>query len=211
MKRVRIVCVDDHAFVAEGLQARLAKEHDLEVVAHLDRADRLVEAVRRTGAEIVLMDIEMSGLDPFTALEDLARHCPDARAILLTAYVRDRYLDAAFRAGAWGYLTKKDPPETVIEGIREVVRGGTAFSPDVLERTADERERTTSRLDLLTPKEHEILRFIARGLSRTQIARQLSRSPMTVDNHRKSIMRKLGIHDRAELVRYAIAEKLVEP
>jgi DNA-binding NarL/FixJ family response regulator len=217
-KRTRVLCVDDHAFLVEGLRVRLESEPDLEFAGHLERADHLVEEVRRRRADVVLIDIEMPGTEPFEALQDLSRQCPDARAIILSAFVRDHYIDAAYRAGAWGYLCKSDPPEAVIDGIRRVARGESAASEEVLKRAqspAQPRRRTAprairSKLDLLTERERQILRMIARGMSRLEIARQTSRSPMTIDNHRKSIMRKVGIHDRGELVRYAIAEGLVE-
>ncbi|MHC5022353.1 MAG: response regulator [Planctomycetota bacterium] len=216
--RTKILCVDDHAFLVEGLRARLALEADLEFVGHLERADHLVEEVRRREADVVLLDIEMPGTEPFEALQDLARQCPDTKAIILSAFVRDHYIDAAYQAGAWGYLCKSDPPETVIDGIRRVVRGELAASEEVLKRAQPPagrnrraaRQMVRSKLELLTDRETQILRMIARGMSRVDIARETSRSPMTIDNHRKSIMKKVGIHDRAELVRYAIAEGLVE-
>lgn len=200
--------MDDHAFLVEGLKARIAIEDDIEIVGHLDGAQDLIRETRRLGVDIVLLDIEMPNHDAFAAIEDLRRHCPDVRTVLLSAFVRDHYIDAAYRAGAWGYLSKSDPPDAVIEGLRSVAGGKTTFSPEVIKRTQTGRE--TSLLASLTPREEQILRLIAKGGSRTDIAEQICRSPMTVDNHRKSIMKKLGIHDRGELVRFAISEGLVE-
>ncbi|MHC5001839.1 MAG: LuxR C-terminal-related transcriptional regulator [Planctomycetota bacterium] len=157
----------------------------------------------------------MPGPDPFEAIDQLRRSHPTVRTLLLSAYIRDGYLDAAYRVGAWGYLSKSDSPDAVIEGIRSVARGELAFSEAVRSRSQlDARgaaETGESRLSSLTPRELQILRMFAQGLSRMTIAEELSRSPMTIDNHRKSLMKKLGIHDRTELVRYAIAEGLVEP
>ena len=132
---IRILCVDDHAFLVEGLKARVAREEDMEVVGHLTCADDLVKSVRELGADIVLMDIEMPGADPFEALADLKRQDPDVKAIMLSAYVRDGYIDAAYQAGAWGYLAKHEAPDAVIQGIRDVARGDLAFSRDVLDRS----------------------------------------------------------------------------
>lgn len=216
-RTIRVLSVDDHAFLAEGLQARLGVEPDMELVGRRSDAADLVGAVRETEARIVLLDIEMPGPDPFEAVEDLRRQCPDARVVMLSAYVRDHYLDAAYAAGAWGYLCKSDPSDAVIDGIRRVAAGELAFSPQVLERAPGRDGRggsprigEGSKLAQLTSRERQILRMIARGMSRTEIAEALSRSPMTVDNHRKSIMKKLGINDRVELARFAIAEGLVE-
>jgi len=224
---IRVLSVDDHAFLVEGLRARLEVEKDMEIVGRLPTAENLLREVRATEADIVLLDIEMPGPDAFEAVDDMRRQAPVVRAIMLSAYVRDHYIDAAYRAGAWGYLLKSDPTDAVVEGIRSVARGELAFSPDVSRRTTapgsrtgstpgstpgssdPDRKRSISRLSLLTTREQQILRMMARGMSRTEIAEDLCRSPMTVDNHRKSIMKKLGINDRTELVRYAIAEGLV--
>ena len=203
---IRVLCVDDHAFLVAGLQARLDVEPGMEFAGHLENADNLVAQVRRAKADIVLIDIEMPGADVFEAIHDLRHRCPDVRAILLSAHVRDQYLDSAFSSGAWGYLTKGDSPDEVIDGIRRVALGESVVSADVMAR----RRPEGSRLARLTAREKQILRMIANGLSRTAIAERLCRSPMTIDNHRKSILKKLGIHDRVELVRYAIAEGLGE-
>ena len=203
---IRVLCVDDHAFLVAGLRARLDIEPGMEFVGHRETADDLVAHVRRTKADVVLMDIEMPGADVFEAIHDLRHRCPDVRAILLSAHVRDQYLDSAFSSGAWGYLTKGDSPDEVIDGIRRVALGESVVSPDVMAR----RRPEGSRLSKLTAREKQILRMIANGMSRTEIAERLCRSPMTIDNHRKSILKKLGIHERVELVRYAIAEGLGE-
>ena len=132
--KTRVLSVDDHAFLAEGLRARLALEQDMEVVGHLPRADGLVKHVLRTGADIVLLDIEMPGMDPFEALAALRRAVPACRTIILSAYVRDRYVDATVKAGAWGYLAKSDDPGVIIQAIRDVRAGKFTFGPMVLER-----------------------------------------------------------------------------
>ncbi len=203
---IRVLCVDDHAFLVAGLRARLDIEPGMEFVGHLETADDIVAHVRRARADVVLMDIEMPGADVFEAIHGLRHRCPDVRAILLSAHVRDRYLDTAFSSGAWGYLTKGDSPDEVIDGIRRVALGESVVSPDVMARKRPEG----SKLTRLTVREKQILRMIANGMSRIEIAERLCRSPMTIDNHRKSILKKLGIHDRVELVRYAIAEGLGE-
>lgn len=213
----RVLCVDDHAFVGEGLRSRLALESDLEWVGRLSTAEHLVPEVTRTTPDVVLLDIEMPGPDPFGAMEDLHRQVPEVKTIMLSAYVRDHYIDAAVKAGAWGYLSKSDAPETIIEAIRKVARGEFAFGPEVIERCrlvkgarGKRASAPTSRLDALTAREQEILRMIGKGMSRGEIAQAIYRSPKTVDAHRTSIMEKLDIHDRVELARYAIREGLVE-
>jgi DNA-binding NarL/FixJ family response regulator len=213
------MCVDDHAFLIDGLEARLSIEPDIECVGRLSSAESLVHEAIERRPDIVLLDIEMPGIDAFEAMAQLRRECPAVRVIILSAFVRDRYIDLAYRGGAWGYLTKNDPPQTILDGIRSVMRGEIVSGPAVVARTSPKLgngsgdpslDHATSRLDALSDRELQVLRLIARGLDRRQIAAQLSRSPMTIDNHRKSIMRKLAISNRAELVRYAIGEGLVE-
>ncbi|MGH7163780.1 MAG: response regulator [Planctomycetota bacterium] len=217
-KRRRILCVDDHAFVAEGLRSRLALESDLEWVGSLPTAEHLVQEVKRLAADIVMLDIEMPGPDPFEMLKDLHRRFPDVKTIILSAHVRDHYFQAAMEAGAWGYLSKGDAPDLIVEAIRKVIRGELAFGPDVEERfkllrpgESAPKSAPESRLSSLTTREQQVLRMIGKGMSRMQIAKSLFRSPKTVDAHRTAIMEKLGIHDRVDLVRYAIREGLVEP
>ena len=215
-RTIRILCVDDHSFLVEGLAARFELERDLEHVGSLPNAANLVGEAKRLRPDIVLLDIEMPGPDPFEAADDLRRQCPDVRTVFLSAYVRDHYITAAAKAGAWGYFSKSESADDIVKGIRTVAGGEVAFGPKVQERCqASEAEGRrpvppSSKLESLTTREQEVLRMIGRGLSRSQIAETLCRSPKTVDGHRESIMEKLGIHDRGELVRFAIREGLVE-
>ena len=214
---IRVLCVDDHSFLVEGLAARFELERDLEFVGSLRSAERLVDAAREKRPDIVLLDIEMPGTDPFVAADDLRRAFPEVRTIFLSAYVRDHYISAAVKAGAWGYFSKSEDAAAIVEGIRRVADGEFAFSPKVQERcrpaagsTRAGVEPPPTKLDALTAREQEVLRLIGRGMSREEIARTMCRSPKTVDGHREAIMQKLGVHDRGELVRYAIREGLVE-
>jgi DNA-binding NarL/FixJ family response regulator len=212
-----VLCVDDHPFVAEGLQSRFSAAGDLTYVGSLASADSLVEEVKRTGAEIVLMDISLPGKDPFEAVDDLRRQQPHARVIMLSAHVRDHYLDAAVNAGAWGYLSKSDDPQLILDALRAVHRGEFAFSDEVKKRCGLDGRQTLapgqkphSRLASLTQREQQVLRMIGRGLSRAEIAAAICRSPKTVDAHTASVMDKMDVHDRVSLARLAIREGLVE-
>jgi DNA-binding NarL/FixJ family response regulator len=214
-KSIRLLSVDDHGFFVEGLQTRIDAESDMQLVGRLASADQLVEETKRLKPDIALLDVHMPGTDVFEAIGDLLRYCSDVRVVMLSAYMRDRYIDAAYRAGAWGYFSKSDEPNSVIAGLRRVASGEMVFPAEVLERIQSARHegnqrKTISKIEMLTPRERQILRMIGKGMTRTEIADEISRSPMTVDNHRKSIMKKLGIHDRVELARFAIAEELVE-
>jgi DNA-binding NarL/FixJ family response regulator len=215
--KIRILCVDDHAFLVEGLNARFELEADFELVGRLPTVENLVEEVKRTRAQIVLLDVEMPGPDPFDAIAGLRRQCEDVKVIILSACIRDHYIDSAYRSGAWGYFCKSDEMKSLVEGIRKVKNGEFALGPKVQERVQPKQrqcrnpnEPPTSKLHVLTPRDIEVLRLIGRGMSRTEIATTLSRSAKTIDGHCEIIMKKLDIHDRGELVRYAIREGLVE-
>jgi two-component system response regulator NreC len=213
-ERIRVLCVDDHEFLAEGLRARLALTDDLEFVGWMPTAQGLLGKIKEARPHVVLLDIEMPGPDPFEAIGDARRRYPETKVLVLSAYVRDHYFESAVEAGAWGYLSKGDKPDCLVEAIRKAAKGEFAFSPEVEERCwipKRDGAARASRLSGLTSREQQVLRLIGRGMSRADIARVLHRSPKTVDAHQSAIMNKLDIHDRVDLVRYAIRERLVEP
>jgi DNA-binding NarL/FixJ family response regulator len=214
---VRVLCVDDHPVLMEGIRARLELEPKLELVGELTSTDSLVAQARECKPDIVLMDVAMPGADPFAAATDLMRHCPDTKVVFLSAHIRDNYLDAAFRAGAWGYLYKGDDIEDIVHALQRVAEGEYVFSPHVLARVRVEnslnrsgKPKRSSKLDMLTPTEVQVLRMIGKGLSRTHIAQALHRSVKTIDTHRAAIMKKLDIHDRTELALFVVREGLVD-
>lgn len=223
-RKIRILCVDDHGTLVDGLRMRLEQTDDLEFVGRLPAADDLIPTVLDLRPDIVLLDIEMPGADPFDAARELQKQCPETRLIFFSAYVKDRYIDAATNAGAWGYLSKSDEPGDIIEAIRQVASGQFSFSPSVqarlrdsadANRATDEGDTSTddvsARLGTLSSRELQVLRLIAKGHSRNEIAALVHRSPKTIDSHRISIMKKLDIHNRVDLARFAIREGLVEP
>lgn len=216
-RTIRILCVDDHAFLVDGLRARFELESDMECIGRLSSAAGLLNEARKHKPDIVLLDIEMPGPDPFEAADDLHRQSPETKTVFLSAFVRDHYISSAIDSGAWGYFSKSDDPDAIVDGIRKVMRGEFCFGPSVQERCKPSRagrrgkpEPPTTKLSTLSPREQEVLRMIGRGMSRSEIAEVLCRSPKTVDGHREKIMEKLDIHDRAELVRFSIREGLVE-
>ncbi len=229
---IRVLCVDDHAVLVEGLRAQFAIEGGIEVVGRLGTAARLLEEVTRLRPHAVLLDIEMPGPDAFEMADRLHRTHPEVRVIVLSAHIRDAFITAAFAAGACAYFAKSDEPEDIVRGIIEVMgsRPGTfLLGPKVRERCCPMppgrrqdgfpvKEHVSvmfegapvTLLTSLTPRENEILRLIGKGLSRTQIAAQLCRSPKTIDGHQDRMLKKLGIAARADLMRFAIREGLAE-
>jgi DNA-binding NarL/FixJ family response regulator len=230
---IRAICVDDHAVLVEGLKAHFAIDGRIEVVSRLPSAAKLLEETRRHGPDVVLLDIEMPGPDVFEVAATLTRSQPGVRVIFLSAHIRHGYISASFAAGASAYFAKSDELEDIVQGIKDVVERASAtfvLGPKVRELckpasvwrrgpqapSAGARSGDTvpaspeTRLSGLTVREAEILRLIGKGLSRVEIAEQLTRSVKTIDGHQDRIMKKLGASSRAELIRFAIREGLAE-
>lgn len=219
----RVLTVEDHPFVSDWLASKLADE-GIQHVGNLTSPDRLpTEAVDRQ-AELVVMDISIPGSDAFAAAEDVRRASPGIKVVFLSASLNESHISASLHSGADGYFHKGDDPDEIIRGLRAVASGRAAFGTSVLEtcpalkavadkplkhlRTFQLPQRT--KIDQLTSREREVLRLIGRGLSRAEIADTLHRSPKTIDKHRASLMNKLNIHDRAQLVLFAVREGFVE-
>lgn len=226
-KVLRVLCVDDHAVLVEGLRAQFAIEGDIEIVGQLSSATRLLDEVRRLEPDAVILDIEMPGPDAFEAADRLHQAHPEVRVIVLSAHVRDAYISASFRAGACAYFSKSDELGDIVQGIARVCRrrgGSFLLGPKVLRQarpeappssdTDDGTGKTSappiSLLTTLTPREAEVLRLIGKGLSRQDIAKQICRSVKTVDGHQDRLMRKLGIPTRTGLVLFAIREGVAQ-
>ena len=217
MGTIRVLLVDDHALLRESLKGRLAQEQGITVIGAGASADEAIELARELRPDVVLMDIDMPGSDCFAAASRLRGICPQTRIVFLTAYAHDRYIEAALEAGAVGFLTKSEPPERVVAAIRAAAVNRVSYSADVQARLVidDDRPRLANavktRVSTLTQRETETLRYVARGVSKGEVARLMHVSPRTVDRHTENLMRKLGIHDRLMLAHYAIREGLIEP
>jgi DNA-binding NarL/FixJ family response regulator len=213
---IRILIVDDHALVRDSLSECLRKEPDIDVVGTAGTADEALDRLRQCDPQIILMDIDMPGLICFDAAREIASQRPDVRIVFLSAFLNDWYIEQALRVRARGYLTKHEPPDRIAAAIREVAAGGACFSPPVRSRIVVDSEgaklgeTAKSRTSTLTTREVEVLRYIARGLAKKQIASLMHISVKTVDKHSVNLMTKLDIHDRVELARFAIREGLAE-
>jgi DNA-binding NarL/FixJ family response regulator len=216
-KTITILLADDHSLMRESLRTRLEREPDLQVVATVANADEATNEAIRLRPHIVLMDIDMPGLASFEAVKIIKSRVPETRIIFLSAFFHDRYIEEALSAGASGYLTKGESPESVIQGVRTVADGGIAFSPDVQARIVVDTKglklaaQGHTRTATLTRREMEVLRYLARGMSKKQVAQTMHLSVKTVERHSDRLMSKLDIHDRVELARFAIREGLAEP
>ncbi|MCH8147782.1 MAG: response regulator transcription factor [Planctomycetes bacterium] len=211
-KPISILLVDDHTLMRRMLGDRLASEPDMQVVATADNADTAVAEAIRHRPDIVLMDIDMTGLSCFQVARTMHRQYPETCIIYLSAFFNDCYIEQALAVGAAGYLTKSEPPEAVMSAIRAVAAGGSYFSPEVQSRIVVDSHGTRlmepnrSRASTLSNRELEVLRYLANGMSKKEVAQTMHISVKTVERHCCNLMEKLDIHDRVELTRFAIRE-----
>lgn len=216
-RTITVLMVDDHALVRSTLAAWLETSPDIRVVGEAANADAALALAADLRPDVVLLDIDMPGLLAFEAARIMRSRTPESRIIVLSAFLHDHYIEQALAVEASGYLTKGQPPAALADAIRVVAAGGVFFSPEVQSRLVIDAKGVrlsnspSSRLSTLTPRELEVLRYLARGLSKKEIAQVMHLSAKTVDNHSTSLMSKLDIHDRVELARFAIREGLAEP
>lgn len=207
-----VVIADDHPLIRASVVSLLENAADLKVVGAVGTAD---EALRLTATErpdIVVLDINMPGVDAYQAAGEVRQIHAETKVLFLTAHESDTAIERANAAGAVGFVSKFDDPNEVVTAIREALAGRTYFSESVRERlaTAGPQGSGDSKLSQLSARELETLRYVAKGLAKKEIAPLMHISVKTVDKHVTQLMSKLGIHDRVGLARYAIREGIVE-
>jgi two-component system, NarL family, response regulator LiaR len=208
--RIRVLLVDDHQVVREGLRAFLQLQPDIEVVGEAGGGEAAVAAAAEGRPDVVLMDLVMPEGDGIAAIRALAEAAPGARVVVLSSFADDERIFAAMHAGAAGYLLKDVDPDALAEAVREVHRGRPALHPDIaarlMRRVADPAGPAT---EPLTPREREVLRLVVEGFANKQIARRLLITEKTVKTHVSSILQKLGVADRTAAAVLAIRQGLV--
>lgn len=213
---ISVLLVDDHALLRETLRERLCREDDLRVVATANDAGEAIKLAAVHHPDVVLMDIDMPGQSCFEAANQIKRSDPAVSIIFLSAFFHDRYIESALAAQASGYITKDEHPDIIIKALRNAAEDVAYFSPKVQDRLVIDASGVKlasagkSRGSLLTQRELEVLRHLARGLPKKEVAQLMHVSVKTVSRHTENLMEKLDIHDRVELARYAIREGLAE-
>jgi len=214
---IRVLIADDQALVRAGFRVILDAEPDLEVVGETPDGCATIDAAARLRPDVVLMDIRMPNLDGIEATRRIAAGAPGPRILILTTFDLDEYVYEALRAGASGFLLKDAGADELLHAVRVVAAGDALLSPSITRRLiADyarrppQSERPTA-LGELTPRELEVLRFVARGLSNSDIARKLVLGEATIKTHVARIFQKLDLHDRAQAVVMAYETGLVAP
>ncbi|MDQ3890244.1 MAG: response regulator transcription factor [Actinomycetota bacterium] len=211
-RKIRTLIVDDHAIVRTGLRRVLEAEEDIEVATEASDARAAVFEARAVHPDVVLMDVVMPGASGIEAIPDVLKDAPGAKVLVLSMQDDPRYVREAFEAGASGYVLKEAADTDVVAAVREVADGRRYVHPTLGARlvAAEAEERKRAEQDPLSEREREVLRLLALGHTNQEIAKRLYISVRTAETHRAHIMRKLRLSTRAELVRYALAEGLLD-
>jgi two-component system response regulator NreC len=215
-ERIRVLIVDDHAIVRAGIRFLLTSTDDVEVVGEARDAAEAMRRARELNPDIILMDVKLQGISGLEATRQLQRVQPDARVLMLTMHDDEEYFFEAVNAGASGYVLKEAAPEDLLSAIRTVHQGGIAFHPLLARRLLEDYLQRVRAGDevvggpQLTEREREVLRLTAEGHSARQLGELLFLSPKTVERHRANLMRKLNVHNRSELIQYALRKGLLQ-
>jgi DNA-binding NarL/FixJ family response regulator len=213
---IRVMVADDQAIVRAGIAAVLAAEPDIEVVGQSADGEAAVAQALALRPDVAVLDIRMPGIDGLTATARITAGVPGTRVVVLTTFGLDEYVFAALRAGAAGFVLKDADPERVVDAVRVVAGGDALLDPGVTRRLIDRFASgpgpdATDRLAALTPRETDVLRQVARGLSNMEVAAALGISPATVKDHVAVILGKLGVRDRVQATIAAYETGLIRP
>lgn len=216
MNRIKVVIADDHALFREGIRALLSGYDDLEVVGEATDGREAIEQVKSCRPDIVLMDIAMPGLGGLEATLEIKKSVPQTKILILTQHDNREYLSRFLRAGVSGYVLKRAAGTELVAAIRAVHQGGTFLHPEMAPAVVEgylgriEAAAQDDLYEILTDREKQVLKLVAEGKTNKEVAEILEISVKTAMGHRANLMEKLGIHNRAELVKFALQRGIVE-
>ena len=215
MSKIRVLLADDHAILRSGIRALLEDEPDLEVVGEAEDGHEVIRMAAELEPDIVLIDIAMPRLNGLEATRRIMQANPQAKILILSMHENEEYVRQVFASGAMGYILKDAAVRELLGAIRAIYRGEVVLSPAITRLVVEDYLRwgdlQMNHMDSgLSPREREVLQLIAEGYTNSEIAGILSISIKTVQSHRGNLMRKLDLHDRGELIKYAIQKKIIE-
>src|SRR6266496_1646806 len=209
---MKVLIADDHGIVRSGLRMLLERQMDIEVVGEASDGAEARDIAIRERPDLAILDVKMPKLTGLQATREIRAQAPDVAVLILSMYDDERYLFEALKAGASGYVLKAQADSDLIDAVRAVQRGEPFLTPEAQRALIqDVLGEGSARKAELTPREQEIVKLVAEAHTNREIAGILHLSEKTVENHRSNAMRKLGMRDRVELVRYAIRKGLIEP
>lgn len=213
MTEIRVLVVDDHPIVRSGLAMAIGMDDEMQVVGEAKDGVEAVEMARSLSPDVIVMDLAMPRKDGVQAIAEICQENPQARILVLTSFAQDERIIAAIKAGASGYLLKDRLPDEVAQAIRDVYHGETVIHPLIARKLIQEirSEPKETGEETLTPREKEILLWVARGLPNKQIAQKVNISEATVRAHVSSIFSKLNLANRSQVVLYAIQRGWIDP
>jgi DNA-binding NarL/FixJ family response regulator len=214
-RAVRILVADDHGIVRQGLRSVLSRDSSFEVVGEAADGREAVSLAEALKAQVVIMDIGMPELSGIEATAQIVKNDPGCRVVILSMHSDETYLLRALNAGAKGYLLKDSAEVDLVRAVHSVMRNKPFFSPEISQVLLEDYIRSLKQkgledsYELLTDREKEVLHLLAHGKSNKEVATALDLSPNTVETHRTSLMKKLNLHNTAEIVLYAVRKKIV--
>ena len=214
MAKIRVLLADDHAIVREGVRLLLNTQPDVQVIGEATNGEQAIELARALAPDILLMDIGMPGMNGLEATRALKKELPSVNILVLTMHEGDDYFFRILAAGASGYLLKGASSEELLSAIRAVHQGGVYLYPTMARKLIGDylkkQKEDAANPERLTPRERQVLRLIAEGKTNREIAEEFVLSINTVQTHRLHLMEKLNLHNRAELIKYAVRRGLIE-
>jgi two-component system response regulator NreC len=212
-EKIAVLLCDDHTLFRDGIKAIFSDDSSVEVVGEAEDGRQAVSRARKLHPDVVLMDIAMPDLSGFEATRQILRADPKVKVLILTMYEEEEVITRCLNAGAAGYVLKDAPRSDLIHAIDTVFRGGQYLSSRALKKVVNQHveaaRSTATGYERLSDREREVLKLLADGLSLKEIAARLLLSTKTVDTHKTNMMRKLDLHDRSEVIKYAIQRNLI--
>lgn len=210
--KIRILIVDDHSVVRQGMKHILSQTHDMVVVGEAENGNQALEQVEKIEIDVILMDIEMPGKSGWDTMLQLKAMHPNIRVIILSIFPEDHYGVRLLKAGAWGYLTKQSAPEQMVEAIRKVARGSRFISPALSEKLLYDLDRDKEKAphEHLSEREFQVFCMLASGKKPSAIAEELGVGVNTISTHKARILEKMNMNSMVELVHYALKNGLIQ-
>lgn len=211
---IRILLVDDHAVVRSGIHTIMANEKDIEIIGEAETGKQALALIKTDKPDVVVMDIGLSDMSGIEATKKITEDFPRVKVVALTIHDDEEYFFKMLEVGASGYVSKRAAPEELVMAIRSAANDEVFINPALVKMLVQDyfrqsKNRETHRI--LTPREGEVLAYLAEGVTNQKIGKHLQISPKTVARHRENIMHKLQLHNRTELVKYAIRKGIIRP